>query len=645
MEGRRLLLPHRWIIGTIFASSLLLISASAQEIDTADPAEILDKIARTYGIEIISNEPQFPVTSGQVTIDGHVADKQLLAQYAKLFAAEFTLYPTGIVKQAHLKRIVLCAKLTGNNKREGGLADIEHDTIYLDITVAGADHVYLREAIHHELFHCIDYHVNGRIGEDSAWEALNPPGFKYERASPAMKDSASGGGVTGRILGFLNSYSTTAVEEDKAVVFSQLMVDPHYVADRKRADHVLRKKVRLLKQSLAAACPEVDEQFWKHALERKRENQRAEDDVTAQLKRVRRRVIKLHAVEFNHDGQRLAAALDNGSAIIWSADGESFGLLLAGHRGPVRCVTFSQDDRYVATGADDKTAVLWDAKTGVQVRVLEGPKRVESVTFSPDGAILATGSYGLATLWDVPTGRKIQSLAGLAGVPVAFTPDGQRLLTVAPNGAVIRWDVRSGERQPAIEPNDRLADSFAPELSVTFSPDRQQIAASPHSPTAICWDSSTSKIPRTIHMDEVVTSLAYAPDGKELAIGFANGSVAIRDASTGDFLKSLTGHRGSIQSVVFSPDGRFILAGSADGVLGVWDRSTGNSQLWLVCLEVGNDWIAMDVRGYYDGTDRGRDILAENAVSRGVLAEERRPIGMLYRPGLLKQIMPVTVAP
>ena len=67
---------------------------------------------------------------------------------------------------------------------------------------------------------------------------------------------------------------------------------------------------------------------------------------------------------------------------------------LYGHMGTVQSVTFSPDGTRIVTGSQDKTAKVWDARTGMPVLDLKGHTgAVLAVSFSPDGTRIATGSH------------------------------------------------------------------------------------------------------------------------------------------------------------------------------------------------------------------------------------------------------------
>jgi WD40 repeat protein len=109
----------------------------------------------------------------------------------------------------------------------------------------------------------------------------------------------------------------------------------------------------------------------------------------------------------------------------------------------VNSVAFSPDGRLLASGGDDGAVSLWDSATGEALRSLQGHTDwVRSVAFSPDGRLLASGGDDWAVrLWDSATGEALRSLKEHTRwvISVAFSPDGRLLASGGSDGAVRLW--------------------------------------------------------------------------------------------------------------------------------------------------------------------------------------------------------------
>jgi hypothetical protein len=247
-----------WRCGLLCLLSLLVASgcSRAPSTDAANPE--LAALAAKDNIQIATRNVQ-PRDS---RIHAAACDADDLARYESLFAEEFGLYPADVIRRAGLERVVLCKELSYSGQARGAIPDFGSNTLYLDAMRGAWDPTYLRKVIHHDFFHMIDYRDDGSLYSDKDWESLNLHSFHYSNGGANAQGDSQSSVLTDRYPGFLNSYSKTGVEEDKAEVFANLMVEPNYVERRIRTDSVLRAKVAAIKRMMLQFSPDADDHFW-----------------------------------------------------------------------------------------------------------------------------------------------------------------------------------------------------------------------------------------------------------------------------------------------------------------------------------------------------------------------------------------------
>ena len=79
------------------------------------------------------------------------------------------------------------------------------------------------------------------------------------------------------------------------------------------------------------------------------------------------------------------------------------------------------------------------------------------------------------------------------------------------------------------------------------------------------------------HIGEV-NSIAFSPDGRQLASSAFDGTVRIWELESGES-RVLEGRTGGVISVAYSPDGRQLAGGASDGTVRIWDLSSGESRV------------------------------------------------------------------
>jgi WD40 repeat protein len=251
--------------------------------------------------------------------------------------------------------------------------------------------------------------------------------------------------------------------------------------------------------------------------------------------------------------------------------------LRVGPLAPIAAVAFSPDGKLLAAGSYGQVAV-WDLATARPVKVLTNVLgAVNDLKFSPDGKLLAVAggqpsAKGDLRLYEVGVWKLLATLRGHDDVifSIAFRPDGQQLASASFDHTVRLWDV------PTRTPLRSYPHHSDFVYAVAFSPDGKLLASASKDRTVQLFEPETGKRVFTLSgMEQDVMALAFSPDGKAIiSSGFEPG-IYWWNPRTGEKIKIQGGHGIAVHELAFSKDGKRIVSAGADRTLRTWDGATG----------------------------------------------------------------------
>ncbi|MBV8756267.1 MAG: protein kinase [Deltaproteobacteria bacterium] len=301
---------------------------------------------------------------------------------------------------------------------------------------------------------------------------------------------------------------------------------------------------------------------------------------------------RVHAVRPAPGGQALAIGCDGGEAAVVTPEGRVLATL-SGHEGDVQHLAWSSDGAWLVTADDHGNTWAWPKGAAPGRRLTESHSAIGTAAFSDDGrALVASDHAGHVWLWrtDTWTARTAQ----LAGDPVIAWTDGDKVAIVDGDGTVHRW-----HGDPLVE-DGPVATKQRTKRAVFGKGGAWALLGGVGGEVLRVEGTSIETLPIAHHGQ--VRSLAATDDGRWIADGGDDGTLVLRDRTTGRDL-ILRGHKGRIRHVELTGDA--LLTSDSEGVVRRWQLPAGAPALYEATAAV--DHLASDGT-WLGGVDERGDV-------------------------------------
>jgi WD40 repeat protein len=402
--------------------------------------------------------------------------------------------------------------------------------------------------------------TNASVTATNVASSTNKPSAELSALRDKIKDA------TAKVTSASNAWASAEKDFKKAELTRSISTQETTLATNALASAV--KTLAETKGLLESA--DADEKKQQASLETAKQRASASESIT-------RRIC------FSPDGKTMATVNDSGTVQTWGAQtGKAFDVYRISNGIPASVALDSTGHLLIAQSESVKEWSLnpaWKLERTIGSANGESPfaDRVNSVRFSPNGKLLATGGgepsrIGEIKIWKAKDGSLVRDLSGIHSDSVFsldFSPDGKSIASGAADKFLRVSSVESGKLIRTFEGHTHHV------LGVAWKSDGRTLASAGADGVLKTWKATTGERIKNIEgFGKEVTSTLFVGVGAQILASAGDGQLRLVKEG-GEAVRSFNGASDFLYSSAATPDGKYVVAGGLDGVLRAWNGEDG----------------------------------------------------------------------